>query len=177
MPMHLTCGILLCALIVLCSILPHTVQSLKSHRLRLVPNLQKTSQAVATGFGGIPKPEIVTPAAGTNNTNIDRFLMMYTCKKCNSRNAQLISKIAYKEGIVVSTCKTCKVTHLIADNLKKLDMAEYGAKIDEYLESKGEKVQRLTITAQDLENNYIIDRDGVLTLQPKLGGQVSFLLR
>ena len=98
--------------------------------------------------------------------------MMYTCKKCNGRNAQLISKIAYKEGIVVSTCKTCKVTHLIADNLKKLDMSEYGTKIDEYLESKGERVQRMSVSREDLENNYIIEKDGVVSLQPKIGGQV-----
>jgi len=128
--------------------------------------------AASNGFGNIPKPDIITPLAGTNNTNIERFLMMYTCKKCNGRNAQLISKIAYKEGIVVSTCKTCKVTHLIADNLKKLDMSEYGTKIDEYLESKGERVQRMSVSREDLENNYIIEKDGVVSLQPKIGGQV-----
>jgi transcription elongation factor Elf1 len=122
----------------------------------------------------IPKPNVITPGSGGSaNNEIEKFLMMYTCKQCNGRNAQLISKVAYNEGIVVSTCKTCKVNHLIADNLKKLDMAEYGNKIETYLESKGEVVTRMSITPEELENNYLVDRDGVLTLQPKIGGQVS----
>lgn len=121
----------------------------------------------------IPKPTIITPTGGVNNVNIEKFLMMYTCKKCNGRNAQLISKLAYKEGIVISTCKTCKVSHFIADNLGKLDMAEYGNRISDYLESKGEIVQKLSISESDLENNYLVETNGVLKLQPKFGGQVK----
>jgi DNL zinc finger len=84
-----------------------------------------------------------------------------------------VSKVAYNYGMVVSTCRHCKNKHLIADNEGKLDMPEYGKKIEEYLKSKGENIQKLSITAKDLEDNYLIDKDGILTLVPKVAGQVS----
>ena len=87
-----------------------------------------------------------------------------------------VSKVAYNHGMVVSTCKHCKNKHLIADNEGKMDMAQYGKKIEEFLESKGEVIQRLSVSPKDLEDNYLIDKDGVITLVPKIGGQVvSFL--
>ena len=50
-------------------------------------------------------------------------------------------------------------------------MAEYGKKIDTYLESKGETVQRLVLTPEQLEENYLIDRNGKIELHNKEGGQ------
>ncbi len=50
-------------------------------------------------------------------------------------------------------------------------MGEYGKKIEEYLISQGEDVQKLSITAADLENNYLVDNNGKLELVSKLGGQ------
>jgi DNL zinc finger len=79
--------------------------------------------------------------------------------------------------MVVSTCRHCKNKHLIADNEGKLDMPEYGKKIEEYLQSKGETIQRLSITAKDLEDNYLIDKDGILTLVPKVAGQVCMIYK
>ena len=63
--------------------------------------------------------------------------------------------------------------HLIADNEKKLDMGDtdYGTKIEDHLTEKGEIVQKMSITASDLESNYLVDKDGVLTLVPKSSGQ------
>lgn len=78
--------------------------------------------------------------------------------------------------MVVSTCRSCGKLHLIADNEGKLDMKEYGQKIEEYLQQKGERVVKMEITAKDLEENYLVDRDGVLTLVPKMAGQVRLLL-
>lgn len=37
----------------------------------------------------VPKPNIITPAYGPQS-NIDKFLMMYTCKLCSGRNAQMV---------------------------------------------------------------------------------------
>ena len=74
--------------------------------------------------------------------------------------------------MVVSSCKHCKNKHLIADNEGKMDMGQYGKKIEEFLESKGEVIQRLSISTKELEDNYLIDKDGVITLVPKIGGQV-----
>jgi hypothetical protein len=84
-----------------------------------------------------------------------------------------VSKVAYNEGLVVSTCKHCKIKHLIADNKGLLDLPAYGARMAEYLEQKGEKVQRLSLTSKDLEDNYLIDDDGQLRLTSKMGGQLS----
>lgn len=75
--------------------------------------------------------------------------------------------------MVVSTCRHCKVKHLIADNKGLLDLPEYGARIGEYLERRGERVQRLTISEQDLEENFLVDDDGQLSLVSKMGGQLS----
>ena len=63
----------------------------------------------------IPKPNVITPTTGSPN-NKDKFLMMYTCKLCQGRNANMISKVAYNFGMVVATCRHCKQKHLIADN-------------------------------------------------------------
>ena len=51
-------------------------------------------------------------------------------------------------------------------------MAQYGKKIEDFLQEKGESVQRISITEQDLEDNYLIDKDGVVNLVPKIAGQV-----
>ena len=42
----------------------------------------------------IPKPNIITPNAGTKS-NIDKFLMMYTCKQCGGRNAQMVNSLYF----------------------------------------------------------------------------------
>jgi len=83
-----------------------------------------------------------------------------------------VSKVAYTKGMVVSTCRHCKKLHLIADNEGKLDMAQYGKKIEDFLREKGESVQRISINEKDLEENYLVDKDGVLSLVPKIAGQV-----
>ncbi len=131
------------------------------------------------GFGsydGIPKPKIITPSNGSTQNNIDKFLMMYTCKICNNRNANMVSKVAYHSGMVIATCKSCRNKHLIADNKKKLDFPDkFGTKIEDYLLSKGEKVQKLTVSPRDLEDNYLVDEDGVISLIPKIAGQVCYI--
>jgi len=69
--------------------------------------ISKEPKSVSKGFGGIPKPNIITPAMGRpKNPNVERFLMMYTCKLCEGRNAQMVSKIAYYKGMVRSYMHT-----------------------------------------------------------------------
>jgi hypothetical protein len=47
---------------------------------------------MAEGFDRteIPKPKIITPSRGKKNSNLEKFLMMYTCKICDGRNAQMV---------------------------------------------------------------------------------------
>ena len=85
-----------------------------------------------------------------------------------------MSKIAYNQGMVISTCRTCKKRHLIADNEKKLDFGkDYGQKIEDYLLQNGEKVQKFSLSKQQLEDYYLVDQDGELTLVPKATGEVN----
>jgi len=115
----------------------------------------------------IPKPNVIVPSQGSKDKNIEKFLMMYTCKLCSGRNAHMVSKIAYTKGMVIATCRHCKSKHLIADNEGKLDMKEYGSKIEDYLRAKGEKVQKLSITSDMLEDYSLIDIDGELKIVSK----------
>jgi hypothetical protein len=119
----------------------------------------------------IKTPKIMKPMKSTTNLSA-RFLMMYTCKICSNRNAQMISKIAYSDGMVVSTCQKCSNRHLIADNQGKLDMPEFGKRVEDLLISKGENVQKINISIQDLDDNFIVDRDGVISLIPKNSDKV-----
>ena len=89
------------------------------------------------GFGQTPRPRIISPNRGTH-PELEKFMMMYTCKICKHRNAQMISKVAYDKGMVVSTCKQCRNKHLIADNQGKLDFPSFGKKIEDFLAVKGE---------------------------------------
>ncbi|RYH06582.1 hypothetical protein EON65_42710 [archaeon] len=37
-----------------------------------------------------PKPKVLEPSKGTSKLSIEKFLMMYTCKVCLNRNAQMV---------------------------------------------------------------------------------------
>jgi hypothetical protein len=85
-----------------------------------------------------------------------------------------ISKVAYYHGMVISACKQCNVSHLIADNEHKLDFPEkYGKRIEDYLTQQGERVQKMVLNEADLEKYHILDRNGELQLIPKSTGQVT----
>eukprot|EP01039_Chlorochromonas_danica_P001020 gene1020-1106_t len=167
------CPLLLLVLSLLLLCLPidafRTLSSITSNNHR-IGRLHDLRLEISKGF--MPKPKVLEPSQGTKKISIDKFLMMYTCKLCSGRNAQMVSKVAYEKGMVISTCRHCKKLHLIADNEGKLDMATYGPKIEDYLASRGEKVQRMTLSAEELEDNYLVDRDGQLSLVPKMAGQV-----
>ncbi|CAN0478725.1 unnamed protein product, partial [Discosporangium mesarthrocarpum] len=48
------------------------------------------------------------------------MVLQFTCNRCGAVNQYRISKQAYEEGVVICTCRTCEVRHLIADNLGKV---------------------------------------------------------
>lgn len=55
---------------------------------------------------------------GTGNRQL---FMQFTCNKCEGVSQYMINKNAYDDGIVICTCQSCHVRHLIADNLKKVN--------------------------------------------------------
>ena len=46
-----------------------------------------------------------------------KFQLQYTCNVCETRNSHYVSRIAYRNGVVIVRCKGCDSQHLIADNL------------------------------------------------------------
>ena len=38
----------------------------------------------------VPVPKVLEPSKGTSKLAIEKFLMMYTCKVCSGRNAQMV---------------------------------------------------------------------------------------
>jgi DNL zinc finger len=61
--------------------------------------------------------------AAPNSNNNKPFVanhkiqLQYTCKVCETRNTHKMSRIAYRQGVVIATCKGCATQHLIADHL------------------------------------------------------------
>lgn len=77
-----------------------------------------------------------------------KFQLYYTCKKCNSRNAHIISKLAYEKGVVIVKCNGCQNNHLIADNLKWFK--DDNTNIEDILKQKGETVKRVSLDGSEI---------------------------
>ena len=89
-----------------------------------------------------PSKPLVPKATG-------RFQLIFTCKKCNTRNVAHISKLSYQQGVVIVRCQGCSVKHLIADNLKWF--SDKKKNIEDILAEKGESVTKITSCQVSLE--------------------------
>ena len=78
----------------------------------------------------------------------DKFVMIYTCKICDTRSAKTISQHAYHNGTVLVKCPGCQNLHLIADHL-----GTFGDEftIQQYLEDQGENVKVVNTQEDVLE--------------------------
>nr|CCA22521.1 unnamed protein product [Albugo laibachii Nc14] len=72
----------------------------------------------------------------------EKFVMLYTCKVCETRSAKTLSKHAYFHGVVLVRCPHCENLHLIADRLGWFE--EESTDIESILKAKGEHVKIVT---------------------------------
>lgn len=80
--------------------------------------------------------------------------------------------------MVVSTCKQCNASHLIADNERNMGFPDkYGKRIEDYLIQQGERVQKVVLTEADLQKYHLVDRNGELQLISKETGQVIYFFK
>lgn len=96
---------------------------------------------------GIPR---LSEALSTEAPKLDgKFQLMFTCKKCVTRNTKFITKQAYYKGVVIVICDGCANKHLIADNLNWFTDMNGKKNIEDIMAEKGETVQK--IMSADLE--------------------------
>ena len=72
------------------------------------------------------------------------FAQVYTCTRCDTRNAISVSRLAWNEGVVIGKCMGCPARHMLADNTGLCDetnSTQFSNAIQDAL-SRGEDVAR-----------------------------------
>lgn len=80
------------------------------------------------------------------------FMMVFTCKVCDTRSMKMASRESYENGVVMVRCGGCDNLHLIAD--RRGWFGEPGS-VEDFLASQGEEFKRgsmdsLNLTPEDL---------------------------
>lgn len=70
--------------------------------------------------GGAAGTGAAAAAGDIQGTGQRQLFMQFTCNRCEGVSQYMVNKNAYDDGIVICTCQSCGVRHLIADNLKKV---------------------------------------------------------
>ncbi|KAL1245654.1 DNL-type zinc finger protein [Trichinella spiralis] len=80
-----------------------------------------------------------------DNFHGEKFLLVYTCCRCNTRDSKFISKIGYQKGVVLVKCSGCSNYHIIADNLKWFSDLNGKKNVEQILAEKGEHVRKISL--------------------------------
>ena len=93
----------------------------------------------------------------------DKFELQYTCKICDHRNSVRVSRIAYRNGVVICVCKGCSAKHLIADNLgwhNYIGGFEGEPDIEQYLASRGRENDVKRVSPEVFELEQLLEKSG-----------------
>ncbi|KAJ4895839.1 Zim17-type zinc finger protein [Raphanus sativus] len=87
------------------------------------------------------------------------FMMVFTCKVCETRSMKMASRESYEKGVVVVRCEGCDNLHLIADRLGWF--GEPGS-VEELLAARGDEFKKgsmdsLSLTVDDLAGKKMSD--------------------
>ena len=121
----------------------------------------KQQSISSSTFSASFTPSNSTTAATTTTTTVGtpfvtpKFQLQYTCNVCETRNRVLISRMAYREGMVIAICKDCQSKHWIADNL---DPTLQVNNIEEFFSSQGlnDQVNRVSQDVYEVERVWDI---------------------
>jgi len=125
----------------------------------------------AASVDGVPDapPAATATIDGENNEKTNtvptfvnpKFALQYTCNVCETKNRVIVSRQAYREGMVIAVCKGCQNKHWIADNL---DPTLSHSNIEEYFESRGQgdTVNRVTEEVYEIERVWGL-KEGEIT--------------
>jgi len=133
------------------------VEEKKSSGLPQLPHFGSSSQTTFNPFDGtLPHLTPQEQDAEVKHYVANRkFELQYTCNVCETRNCHKVSRIAYRKGVVIATCKGCSTQHLIADNLGFTNLwnKEEEGTIEEFFANKGMDgtVNRVSKDVFDLE--------------------------
>ena len=136
-----------------------TSSNTKNHEIDSMDDLRDSTEAAATTT--IDKDGRNQDTHSVANFVNPKFALQYTCKVCNTKNRVVVSRQAYREGMVIVVCKGCDNKHWIADNL---DPTLSHSNIEEYLEScgKGDTVNRVTEEVYEIERVWGL-KEGEIT--------------
>ena len=94
----------------------------ESSSIPLLPHFGSSSQSTFNPFDGtLPhlQPQEDTDPAVKKYVANRKFELQYTCNVCDTRNCHKVSRVAYRKGVVIATCKGCQSQHLISDGMPK----------------------------------------------------------
>lgn len=148
-------------------------QQKDSTGLPLLPSFGASSQSFFDPFDGtlphLQKPQENHVRSDDDDANAKQYVanrkfeLQYTCNICETRNCHKVSRVAYRKGVVIATCKGCGSQHLIADNLGFTNLwnEKEEGNIEEYFANQGmqEKVNRVSKDVFDLEKVLGFDTD------------------
>eukprot|EP00634_Sargassococcus_sp_CCMP2135_P007192 CAMPEP_0198660618 /NCGR_PEP_ID=MMETSP1467-20131203/37751_1 /TAXON_ID=1462469 /ORGANISM="unid. sp., Strain CCMP2135" /LENGTH=320 /DNA_ID=CAMNT_0044397027 /DNA_START=1 /DNA_END=963 /DNA_ORIENTATION=- len=129
---------------------------------------------MAAGFGKAPQQK-PTPIGQVELSK--KFHLVYTCNKCETRNAIKVSRAAWGQGVVVGKCHGCGARHLLADPTGLTDITNSTKFSDAWNDAlrRGQAPRRLTTKDPEVLKaaGIAVLPDGNISLIPQEGETIQ----